>query len=410
MRSVNGSLPEPHRLRVGFLTAEYPGDGTCGGLGTAIRQIVHALAELGHEANVLLCGNLPMFGDSDGVVPLYHLQPPALIAGLPAPLGRGPSLWLGRELAQLAAKLRLDVLEAPDCGGLSAFLDVFKTAGILSVVRLHTGTAVLRRVDNLKPNRLADWLERRAIESADLVTANSLATIERTRAVLGIRRQDIHVLPNPVAPPFFDLPETNGPGDPLVVFHGRLQWAKGPDVLARAIPAILQHHPATRFRLIGEDSATAPGNGCMLNHVRGLLPPSVAGQVEFTGYVEPGEVPLRLADATLCVFPSRWEGFGIACAEAMGCGKPVVVSEALRELVEHGLTGLCVPIGDADALANAVCILLSDRSLSQELGRCARQKARRLFHPKVVAEATAQLYTTALGRKHLHCQTIAAGT
>lgn len=410
MQCADGSRAEPPRLRIGLVTAEYPGDGTSGGQGTALRQVAHALTELGHEATVLLCGSFPMFGGTDGPVRLFHLKPPGLVGGMPAPLGRGASLWLGWRLARLAAELPLDVMEAPDCGGLTAFLGVFKPAGVLNVVRLHTSSAVLRQVDGLKPNRLSDWLERRAIESADLLTATSAATVGRTQATLHPRRCQAQLLPNPVAPAFFEQQEAGPPGDPLVVFHGRLQWAKGPDVLANAAAAILQHHPGTRFRMIGEDSATAPGGGSMLEYVRGLLPPAAAAQVEFTGYLEPDQVPARLRDATLCVFPSRWEGFGLACAEAMACGKAVVASEALGELVDHGRTGLCVPIGDPKALADAICLLLSDAGLRQELGHRARQTARRLFYPAVVAEATVQLYCAALCSSPIHSPAISAGT
>jgi glycogen(starch) synthase len=366
--------------------------------------MAHAFVELGHQCTVVLCGRFPMFGDSDGNVRLQQLSPRGFWGTLPAPLGRGPSLWFGRELARLATALQMDVVEAPDCGGWSALFDLFKPAHVLSVVRLHTSTTVLRLADNLTKNRLAEWLEKRAIVSADLVTANSFATIEHTRTALNLTRADIRVLPNPVAPAFFALPPVEAVGDPMVVFHGRLQWAKGADIFARAISGILQQHPTARFRFIGEDSRTALDGGSMLAHVRALLPPESVAKVDFTTYVEPDEVPARLADAAVCVFPSRWDGFGIACAEAMAAHKAVVASQRLAELVQHGRTGLCVPNEDPEALAQAVCLLLSDRELRQRLGAAAREYASRILHPLEVAKSALDVYTGALAARQAKAQ------
>ena len=74
--------------------------------------------------------------------------------------------------------------------------------------------------------------------------------------------------------------------------------------------------------------------------------------------------------AAVSVIPSLEEGFGIPAAEAMGCETPVVATDAggLPEVVEHGVTGLVVPRGNADALADAIATLLADRALRRANG------------------------------------------
>jgi D-inositol-3-phosphate glycosyltransferase len=76
--------------------------------------------------------------------------------------------------------------------------------------------------------------------------------------------------------------------------------------------------------------------------------------------------------------PSRREGYGVVCAEAMAHGKPVVASAVggLLDLVRHGETGLLVPPGDEAALREALRWLLGDPELRRRMGAAARERAR----------------------------------
>jgi glycosyltransferase involved in cell wall biosynthesis len=89
--------------------------------------------------------------------------------------------------------------------------------------------------------------------------------------------------------------------------------------------------------------------------------------VRFAGYLSEEELPLWYAAATLFVFPSLYEGFGMPPLEAMACGTPVVTSNStsLPEVV--GDAGLMVPPTDADALAAAMLRLLQDDALHAEM-------------------------------------------
>jgi glycosyltransferase involved in cell wall biosynthesis len=94
------------------------------------------------------------------------------------------------------------------------------------------------------------------------------------------------------------------------------------------------------------------------------------------------------------VIPSLEEGFGIPAAEAMGCEVPVVASDAggLPEVVEHGVTGLVVPRGDATALAGAISTLLGDSALRRRMGLAGRARALRLFDWDRTAERFEEIY------------------
>ena len=78
----------------------------------------------------------------------------------------------------------------------------------------------------------------------------------------------------------------------------------------------------------------------------------------------------------------------------MGCEVPVVATDAggLPEVVEHGVTGLVVPRGDATALAGAIGVMLEDPALRRRMGEAGRARALRLFDWDRTAEQLEEVY------------------
>jgi glycosyltransferase involved in cell wall biosynthesis len=100
------------------------------------------------------------------------------------------------------------------------------------------------------------------------------------------------------------------------------------------------------------------------------------------------------------VCPSRREGFGVACLEAMAHGRPVVATAVggLRDLVVDGETGIVVPPRDPAALRTALTTLLADRDLRRRLGSAGRERARAGFSWDAATDATLAAYSEAVGR------------
>ncbi len=120
----------------------------------------------------------------------------------------------------------------------------------------------------------------------------------------------------------------------------------------------------------------------------------IGDQTTFLGWVANAELPKYYRAAAVSVIPSLEEGFGIPAAEAMGCGVPVVASDAggLPEVVEDGVSGRVVPRGDAAALAEAIGGLLQDPALRRRMGAAGRDRALRLFDWDHSAEQFERLY------------------
>lgn len=114
-------------------------------------------------------------------------------------------------------------------------------------------------------------------------------------------------------------------------------------------------------------------------------------QVHFVGYLEEEALPLWYAAATIFIFPSLYEGFGMPPLEAMSCGTPVITSNSssLPEVV--GDAGLMVAPNDVDGFAAAILHLLRDRELRETLRARGLERAR-LFSWYTTAERTLAAY------------------
>lgn len=395
-------------LRIGFLTPEYPTETYSGGIGSYIYQMAHSLANLGHTIFVLLCDGSGECATFDGAIAIRRIVLQGLASRLPAPLGKRSGVLFARRLATVVRELALDILEAPEFGGLTAWFNGAKPPQLHVVVRLHTCSCICRWLNGNHEtstrtrlrNKLQDWLETRAINTADSVTAISATTVERTHRLLGIRRNDIHVTANPVNTTFFSAPEDRPAFDDsaLILFVGRLEWRKGPDLLVRAFQSVLAQHPNARLCLAGGDTNTAPNGGSMLSYLSALIPEHVRPHVQFAGVMTAEQIFKKCCEASVCVFPSRWEGFGLVAAEAMACGKAVVVSDTpgFRELLGDPPGGVFARTDDPNAFSTAINALLSDHRLRRDVGVAARQRALQ-FNGDAVAKATLQFYRQALG-------------
>jgi glycosyltransferase involved in cell wall biosynthesis len=92
--------------------------------------------------------------------------------------------------------------------------------------------------------------------------------------------------------------------------------------------------------------------------------------------------------------PSRYEGATYAVMEAMRAGTPVIVTDVVgnRDAVEDGHSGLFVPADDPEALADAMCRLLSDPALSRRIGEAGRARVAERFDVRKSGQALAHLY------------------
>ncbi len=159
---------------------------------------------------------------------------------------------------------------------------------------------------------------------------------------------------------------------------GRLVSAKGFDVLVEAL-AVARLGAEWELLIIG-DGTGRPGLEALVTH-HGL-----EDQVRFLGWVD-NPWPL-MASADVAVTASRWEGFGMAAAEALALGLPQIGSDCpggLGELLGYGQYGVVVPPNDPCRLADALALLADDSCLRRDLGEKALERAEEYAPARVAA-------------------------
>jgi D-inositol-3-phosphate glycosyltransferase len=119
--------------------------------------------------------------------------------------------------------------------------------------------------------------------------------------------------------------------------------------------------------------------------------------VSFVGSREQESLALYYAAADVCAVPSLTESFGLVALESMACGTPVVGTRVggLQKLIEHGESGLLVPAGDYQALAEAIARVLTDPRLRMHLAHGARDRAEH-YTWKSVGDKIEALYAKVL--------------
>lgn len=188
-----------------------------------------------------------------------------------------------------------------------------------------------------------------------------------------------------------------GPRDTyLVGMAGHLAPIKGPDEFIRAAAVVASRRDDVTFVVAGEDKSRSGENRRRIERLIGDL--GLGGRVHLQGWVD--DVPALLSALDLFVSPSRSEPFGLSIIEAMACGVPVVAtkSDGAVEILEDGVTGLLVPLGDHEALAEAICALLNDGRGRAGMAARALEAVRDRFSLERMLTATEQLYGSVLGR------------
>ena len=95
------------------------------------------------------------------------------------------------------------------------------------------------------------------------------------------------------------------------------------------------------------------------------------------------------------------EPFGMALVEAMACGKPVIASDSggPREIMENGVTGLLVPPGDAEKLAQAILSLLGDPERILRMGQAGTTRVREVFSAQRMVRQIEAVYEDMVGKE-----------
>lgn len=182
---------------------------------------------------------------------------------------------------------------------------------------------------------------------------------------------------------------------PVILMIGRVTDQKGFDLGLEAIAHLRARHPSMSVVIAGDGQARAALE-------RQAADLGLADLVDFRGWVDPGRVPALLEAASLVAMPSRFEPFGLVALQAAQMGRPVVgfAVGGLREVVDHGVTGLLADPEDVEGLAASLDRLLSRPAEAAALGTAGAARARDDSAWKAHVDAYESLYERLAASDH----------
>jgi|TARA_R110001583_G_scaffold7571_1_gene37411 glycosyltransferase involved in cell wall biosynthesis len=168
------------------------------------------------------------------------------------------------------------------------------------------------------------------------------------------------------------------------IFVARMLWSKGLGELIAATRLLQQKGHHYRIWLVGDVDLANPDSA----NATDLEQWQKDGLVQWLG--RRSDIPALLTQSDLAILPSWREGLPKSLLEAAACGLAMVATDVpgCREIVKHGQTGLLVPLGGEQALADAIETLMEDDALRRQLGYNARKMVEEELCDTVVVQKT----------------------
>ena len=410
---MRAGVEYPHRVAmVSMHTSPLatPGMGDAGGLNVYVAELARRLGERGIKVDVFTRRDAP---DLPDIVDIHeHTRVIHLTAG---PAERVAKEALPSLTDQFCAELerRLadhDLIHTHYWLSGQVGLQLKRRHGIPLVHTMHTMARVknsnLGRNQAVEPD-VRERGEAAVVHEADVLTASTSDEAAELRSHYGARAEQIMIVPPGVDLRTFhpcDQPKSRAqfgvPQDiQVILFVGRIQPLKAPDVLIKAVAELVGRDPRRRDRLqliiIGGPSGSDPEWSKTLGPL--AVDHGIDDMVDFRPHSARSELFRWYCVSDVVAVPSYNESFGLVALEAQACGRPVVATDVggLRHTVRDHYSGLLVSGHDQREWADALAVILDDHDERIRMGANAAAHAS-TFSWDNTAAATLQAYRWAM--------------
>ena len=383
---MHGGTEYPHRVAmISMHTSPLatPGMGDAGGLNVYVSELARRLGERGLKVDVFTRRDTP---DVPDIVDVHeHTRVIHLKAGPADHVAKEALPLLTEEFsAQLEARLDdHDLVHSHYWLSGEVGLQLKGRHGIPLVHTMHTMARV--KNSNLGAGQLAEPDVRQRgeaaiVRGADVLTASTSDEAAELRSHYGARGEQIMIVP-----PGVDLRIFHPCNQPksraqfgvaqdvqVILFVGRIQPLKAPDVLIKAVAELVRRDPARRDRLqlimIGGPSGSNPEWSQTLGPL--AIDHGIKEMVDFRPHSARAELFRWYCVSDVVAVPSYNESFGLVALEAQACGRPVVATDVggLRHAVRNHYSGLLVKGHDQRDWADALATILDDPAEMSRMG------------------------------------------
>lgn len=407
-------------LCIALVSQEFP-PLSRGGVGTFVHDLGLELGEMGHEVHVITKSDNHSRVDFDRGVWIHRLGHESIPSEVDTEGGVPANLWswsqaAAAEVERIDCARRVDVVEAPiwDVQGIA----LLRNGRWPLVTSLQT---TLKTWLTTKPHLSndEDWLESFAFpvfeaEKTLMLNANSVRAISSAvksdiedAYTISLASEKIVVTHLGTLEQTANSSSETDSGRSVdskdgcsLLFVGRIEPRKGVDTLLRAFDIARNEAPHLTLTLVGDFPLDWPDGPEGLrtaedfnNRVQVTNSP-----VRFMGPLPTPQLEKAYRTADIFVAPSTYESFGLVFLEAMAKGLPVIGTDigGIPEVVVDNQTGILVPVGNVNALADAILRLTRDHQTRKAFGAAGRLRYEDQFTAKKMAERSLALYQRAI--------------
>lgn len=377
-------------MHIAFLTSEYPHANVSysAGIGTSIKNLAKQLVILNHQVTVFVYSQdrIETFND-DGITIQKIANKKYKILG-----------WLlHRKYIQdfinnSIAKENIDIIEAPDWTGITAFMKLRCPL----VIRLHGTDAYFCNLEGRKQKAKNFFFEKLALKSANSIVSVSAFTAVKTKEIFKLNKP-IQVVYNGIDTLLFEPLKISVQMDTLLYF-GSIIRKKGVLELACIFNKVVEKNPNAQLILLGKDVIDIQSGKSTLSMFLSILSDEAKQGIRHINNVPYNEVKNYIAKAHIIVLPSFAEAFPMAWLEAMAMEKAIVTSNIgwASELMLEGKTGFIVHPENHDEYANKIIELLDNYDLCKQLGKQARVQIVKSFAHDKIAQENVEYYKSVI--------------
>ncbi len=368
-------------MRILFVCSEYP-PAPHGGIGVFVFTLAHKMEELGHQVFVIGYDKTKVSStvEDDKGVMVFRLASP-YTKSKEIKISRFTfsarilldRMYLSKQINELVSSQEIEIVESYDWSG-----PLWSKPNAPLVVRLHGANSANQFFEKKNQSRLLRFFERKNILMADYLIAVSDHIGKTTLEALNIKNKKYKLIYNGVDIQVFKNLKIQREKN-QILFVGSVTRRKGIFQLFQAFNLVLQQMPETKLIVIG--SLPMDEEQLLINDLLKIIPEDKRDNVNFLGRISHDLIPEYYNRASIAVFPSLAEAFGLTCVEAMACGTPVIMTDKASgpELIEHCYSGILVNVEDRVELSNQILHLLENSQIRKKLGSNAINRVEKKF-------------------------------
>jgi glycosyltransferase involved in cell wall biosynthesis len=382
-------------MNIGFITPEYPDPKVshAAGIGTSIKNLAIALVKKNVDVTVFIYHQKEseIFHDNGVEIHLIKKERYKVFT------------WyfyrkhIQKYVNQIVNKKGIDILEAADWTGITAFMNL----NVPLVIRFHGSDAYFCKLEKRKQKFKNFVFEKLALKKATAFIAPTTYAGIETSMIFSLNKQEIKTIHYGLQLENFENKTPEVYNRNTILYIGTIIRKKGVFELAEIFNKVVESNPNSQLILIGNDSPDIKtGEKSTYKLVEKIFSIQAKNQVKYLGKIPYQEVKEHIKNAHICTFPSFAETLGMVTIESMAMQKPVVNTSIgwAQELINNGINGYLVHPTKTDLYAQRILDLLNDEKLCLQIGKAARQKVEVFFEIKKNAEINIEFYKSILSK------------